>query len=172
MALTATSLWRILKCGVATLLLFFCSAPLSMAFDDSSASYVLQPGDNSISGRAYLTSRSGYVRNCGYDSVHLIPVTPYSTQWMSQLFPGPAQEYAPDAEVGKMPRDEAFMRYQRIAACDGFGNFRFDHVADGKYFVFATVSWLSRWQRNGGGLMAQVEVMHASQQNVVLTKAL
>jgi hypothetical protein len=147
-----------------------CAAPLEVPFDSSAASYVFNQGNNSITGRAYLVSRSGYVRTCIYRRVELIPVTTYSTAWMSHVFQGVDAGYASRTIIDGMPNDDDFAKFRRQATCDQSGSFTFKDVADGKYYVFAGIYWALRWQRNGGGLMKEVDVTNGKQVDVVLMK--
>jgi hypothetical protein len=62
-----------------------------------------------------------------------------------------------------LPREAPGARH---TDCDGNGQFRFDHVADGKYYLFSIVFWLLRWQQNGGGFLQEVEV-HGGRKAVI-----
>lgn len=155
----------------ALLLLCACAAPLAIPFDTAAASYVFSQGGNSISGRAYLASRSGYVRTCANRRIELIPITNYSTAWMSRVFQGANEGYAARAVIDSMPNDDNFVKFQRQATCDQSGSFIFNNVADGKYYIFVSIYWSFRWQRNGGGLMKEVEVRNGQQVDAVLMKA-
>lgn len=151
------------------LLLCACAATLDIPFDAGSASYVLERGNNFVTGRAYLTSPSGNVRTCVHRNVKLIPVTAYSTAWMSRAFQNVDAGYADRIIIEGMPDDESFNKFQRKATCDQSGAYTFENVPDGKYYVFAGIYWAWRQQTYGGALMKEVEVRNGQHAEIVLT---
>jgi hypothetical protein len=155
--------------GTCAAVLNACAAPLPIPFNAGSASYILQRGDNAVAGRAYVVSRRGYVRSCMDGDVRLIPVTPYSKALMSRAFQNFNDGYASRAAVEALPQNEDFNKFQLRVDCDRSGHFQFEHVADGEYYVLATIYWLTRWQRNGGALLEEIAVSHGARETIALS---
>jgi hypothetical protein len=151
-----------------------CATPpvLSQRFDARSAGYVLTDGPNVIEGRASLTSRRGYVHTCRYSGVTLIPATAYSSERMTLAFGNINGGYANDRVYERLPANEYFARYVRYVACDKDGRFRFERVANGRYFLVADITWLVRWARFGGAAMQSIEVTGGEHRTVVLASNL
>jgi hypothetical protein len=147
-----------------TILLQGCAAPA--APEDSEAHYVLENGSNEISGKVAIISTNGYTRTC--DTVTLLPVTPYWTNWRNQAFS--RQDYAPRFAIQNASPDAVAQTIARHGNCDSEGRFHFTNVADGRYYVFSTVFWLLRWQQNGGGFMQGVEVRGGEKVEISMIK--
>ena len=147
-----------------------CAAALPVAFDYNSARYVLDKGTNEIAGRAAIISKGGYERTCENDGVSLLPETRYWNAWRDRIVSEYDGKYAPRVSIQAVSVDEAAKGVTRHVDCDGSGRFRFERVADGKYYVFSTIFWLLRWQQNGGGLIQEVEVHKGKKATVSLIK--
>ncbi len=167
--------WTKLLTALATLVFGAgCATPpvLSQRFDARSAGYVLSDGPNVIEGRASLTSRRGYLHTCRYSGVTLIPATAYSSERMILAFGNIDGGYANERVYERLPANENSAHYMRYAPCDEDGRFRFERVANGKYFVVADITWLVRWARFGGAAMQSVEVIGGEHRTVVLASNL
>ena len=151
-----------------------CATPpvLSQQFDARSAGYVLSDGPNVIEGRASLMSRRGYVHTCQYSGVTLIPATAYSSERMAVAFGNTDGGFANDRAYERLPGNEYLARYMKYVACDEDGRFRFERVANGRYFVVADITWLVRWARFGGAVMRSVDVNGGEHRTVVLASNL
>jgi len=141
-------------------------------FDASAALSDLEEGSNTITGRASIISPNGFTRTCEYDGVSLIPVTAYSNEWMSLVFGSQQGGYARHNAYERLSGDDGFDKYARRGECDEAGRFRFEHVANGKYFVVSKITWLLRWTRSGGALAQTVEVSGGQSKQLLLEKRL
>jgi hypothetical protein len=145
-------------CSLLGLLASCSSMSGSASFDPTTSRYVFDKGENTIVGEAVVVTSFGVKRTCAHSGVSLVPVTSYSTAWMERTFGEAMSGYTPISDLDVFPHDEEFFDYSRRADCDESGNFRLEHVADGKYYVLSQVVWTARWGRNGGDLMEPVEV--------------
>ena len=145
-----------------------CAPPLSLPFDENQARYATQRGENEISGTAKIVSKGGYTRTCEYGGVYLLPATNYWNAWVGQVFGSTRATYAPRIKIEQLAVDDRAWTLARHADCDSGGHFRFSQVSDGKYYVFAEISWLLRWQHNGGGLLQTVDVRNGVSTTVAL----
>lgn len=156
---------KILLCmTVLLVLLSGCVKPqppvmLSSTFNPNDAAYVLNQGNNTIQGQSFLKTKGGDVKTCAGNKVSLVPVTEQSKEIMSKVYGniehGYAYYYPVFSNVG-----QGFNDYMKLEYCDANGNFTFDKVADGDYFVEAMVRWqvpqysgYGWYMTNQGGLL-------------------
>jgi hypothetical protein len=108
------------------------------------AEYAAYKGDgkSTISGQAFLKTRGGDVKYGAGNQVHLNPVTSYSTEWFERGIVGNEPLEKPDDRINP---------YHRTTVADGFGNFAFEHLPPGQYYVACLITWEvpNLW---GGGL--------------------
>lgn len=142
------------------LVLAGCSPTISAltaeaVFDPAQAEFVLQDGDNTVSGQAFVERRNGRIAYASDSEVALIPVTPYSTERMNKVYG--AENFSEQLVVfDDTPPD--YHRLSRSATADPQGNFFFLGVPDGDYYVTTSVVWSTGEIRKGGTLMQRVQV--------------
>ncbi len=123
-----------------------------------------KPGSGSISGQAFLKTRGGDVKYGAGDPVHLNPVTTYSTEWWDRCVLGTENLEKSDS------RAEATYK---CATADGSGNFRFDHLPPGDYYVACWITWEAPTgfglTRTGGVAHGRVSVKEGEESRVVIT---
>ena len=137
-----------------------------MPFDPSLAAHIMDTGDNTIMGQAFLRQRGGGVVTCAGASVSLIPQTPYSRERFGNLY-GTIMEVAQGSRFLDDP-DPRYMELTREATCDADGNFRFADVPDGEYFVTTRVQWEVASVTQGGPVMAPIMVSGGEEIHVLI----
>lgn len=128
-------------------------------------------GDATVSGRAFVTMRSGAPVVCHGDDMRLIAVTPYTRQRMARAFKE-GSGYASRIAIETQLDDHHLDPFQRHASCDREGKFRFEQIAAGQYYALAKIYWSQRWGWYGGGVMQTINVGMAEQTELALTHAL
>jgi hypothetical protein len=121
-------------------------------------------GTGSISGEAFLKTRSGDVKLGAGETVILNPVTSYSTEWYERsIGAGEALE----------PGDERARPYTKRVIVDSRGSFRFDKLPPGDYYLACRIVWeyASQWglQRTGGMAHARATVCTGEDTRVIVT---
>jgi len=82
--------------------------------------------------------------------VRLIPDTPYARDRFAKLYAG--RSFAPLTAGSRVPpADPAYGQYSRTVTADAQGNYKFDRVAPGQYFVSAQVSCPREAKECAGG---------------------
>ena len=132
-------------------------------FNPDEVSWSTKPGNNTVTGFAVLRTASGEARTCAALLVRLIPDSAYARERMSGIYGslsqgttrvgGPA--YKEDAT------DKAYVASVRETRCDGQGNFTFESVPNGVWYVSASVVWSvnhSRGATEGGAMMKRIEL--------------
>lgn len=148
---------------------------LEADFDKTQAARLLARGSNVIAGSALLRQRGGAVVTCAGRPVLLIPATAYADEWARHEFEwiggGPsAVGFRSEASVPVSyihPAD--FVSQQRVVPCDARGMFRFEGVADGRFYVMTEILWMSGTVPQGGRLARAVTLAGGQQQELVLT---
>lgn len=121
----------------------------TVAFNPADAAYVRQPGNAQVVGRAWLLQPTGEIRYGRRAKVDLMPVTPYSRQWIQAVF----GEGNVSRRILKTDATYAdFRKYVRQTVADEQGQFYFSRVPAGEYFVHAVVQWKQKgryWPESG-----------------------
>jgi len=145
---------------------------VGVPFDQAAARRSIEPGPNTVRGSALLRQRGGGIVSCAGLDVRLIPDTEYASRRMSILYASeeagfisismPLVRFAPD-----LPE---YMSTTRVAKCDAQGNFVFERVADGSFFVVTRITWGVGYSTEGGSLMKRVSVSGGQSVHQVLSQ--
>ena len=154
-----------------------CTAPQAVRiptltpYDPVAAAYIHDRGPNEIRGQAFLRQRGGAVVTCAGSTVNLIPATNYAKERMFIIFgtiSGTARGYGQADQA-----DDRYLRDIRSTVCNAQGDFIFDDVADGDYFVTTAITWevptgYGYMNTEGGGVMAPVSLVGGQTKTVVI----
>jgi hypothetical protein len=133
-------------------------------------------GSNTITGQAILRTRGGDVKTCAGLGASLIPHTAYAEERLAVTY-GRGSEGFGGREARVFNPDPAiYHQTTRTTICDAQGNFRFQNLPDGRYFVLVEVSWdavqggyYPHLARQGGTMMSRVEVRGGESREMILT---
>jgi hypothetical protein len=137
------------------------------------AARMLAPGPNKIRGSALLRQRGGGVVTCAGTTVLLIPATAYARERLGYFYGSGETGYivrndfvidSPQVDPG------AWNRLQRETLCDAQGYFTFDRLADGEFFVLASVDWVVAGEQQGDAMMRRVAVNGGETKEIVITR--
>jgi hypothetical protein len=145
---------------------------VSEPFNPADFAWSQAKGTNVIVGNAVLRTQGGDPRTCAALPVKLIGVTKYSTARMDAIYGNDESGFYSIAAMmtRRLARNPEYEKFARVATCDAQGNFRFDEVPDGAYYVLAEVAWnVPTLGPQGGGLMQRVEVHRGETKHIVLT---
>lgn len=148
---------------------------MTNSFNPAEVAWFNQPGSNVIEGNAVMRTVGGEVRTCAGSDANLIPVSAYASERMTKMF-GSTTTGLLSASSGFSwaSTDPIYQATSRTVTCDSLGNFRFDHLPDGDYYVTAKVVWgipnryFTSWQ--GGYLMRRIHLAGGETQRVVLSQ--
>ena len=90
-------------------------------------------GTGVVVGQAFLKTRGGEVRYGAGNPVFLNPVTSFSTEWYTRQIVG--------GERLEETKDPIAVRNSRQTTADGNGNFRFEGLPAGSYYVVCPIVW-------------------------------
>jgi hypothetical protein len=125
-------------------------------FDGNQAASLLRNGPNTITGSTMLRQR-GQVVTCAGQSVFLVPATDYARVRVKALYGSDRRGARIDGRTLRFEPDPPdYTRQVRQARCDENGRFRFDRVANGQFFVTASLRWQDGARQTSGSLMQAV----------------
>lgn len=145
---------------------------IAAPFDRDQAAEAIKDGPNSVSGSAFMRQRGGGVVTCAGSDVLLIPVTAYSTARMAYIYPSTSGGHAqvPATRLGFDPDPPEYSQLRRVVKCDARGDFTFEAVADGDFYVVTNVLWEVAGVINGGALMQRISVRGKSLRALTLAQ--
>jgi hypothetical protein len=146
---------------------------LSSSFDPSEVAWSEAKGNNSIEGNAVLRTVGGEVRTCAGFTAQLVPRSRYADERAIAIYGSIERGIGRNVKFESTdPRYEAAIR---TTTCDAQGNFSFEDLPDGEYYVAALVTWgvpmgYGMVSRQGGWLMQRVSVNGGEHKRMVLSQ--
>jgi hypothetical protein len=132
---------------------------ISVPFDKEQASRLVRKGPNTVKGNAVMYQQGAGTVTCAGQTVYLIPATAYATQRMLALYRNTKRGViAARIYYRFIPDPPEYRALTRSSRCDPQGNFVFDRVSDGEFFIVALVSWQVGDSSQGSQLMYHVSV--------------
>jgi hypothetical protein len=129
------------------------------AFDEAEFARYRHPGSGSVTGQLVVSGADGSAHVGMSNHVAIFPVTAYTKEIV-------------DREVGNgeylQASDPRFLKYVKTTATDAHGNFGFNNLAAGEYFVLGLAQWnegnTAQWAcetvKVGAGQTAGVKLAH------------
>ena len=127
-------------------------------FDYSEHEPYAKPGENGITGQAFLTRQGDSVVTCAGSRVLLLPATSYFREMFWHMIVAGSE---PDPPENPYPSLKGMIRRTE---CDAQGNFSFSKIPDGTWFVLTQVK-----ARDGGVLIAELTLSNGGTPQVLLT---
>jgi hypothetical protein len=127
----------------------FPPAP-TVRFDQARAKHMLEEGAGTVAGKVLLRLSTGGALTCTKGAARLIPFTAYASAWADAVYHQQPPESGTPADMAylikskRMPNarlDARFLATNRTARCDQDGQFIFERVQDGDYFLEADLIW-------------------------------
>ncbi|OYQ76059.1 hypothetical protein [Wohlfahrtiimonas chitiniclastica] len=143
---------------------------LSNEFNAKDAAFIYKSGKNTIKGNAFLRQNSGNVVTCAGNDVMLIPVTAYSQERMGHIYKLEDVGFLPiyNSKITFNNDSNDYKSMIKNVKCNSDGQFEFNNVANGNYYVVAYVIWKAG-SYQGGSLMKKVSVKNGSTEKLIMT---
>lgn len=146
-------------------------------FDADAVAFVKSKGSNTIKGSAFLKTRGGDVKTCAGNQVHLVPVTPYSTERVQAIYGttySGAKEIVEASRIKFSSDAPGYMEHRLETMCNQHGDFVFNQVPDGEYFLTTGIHWEVAAQYGtglqGGVLMQRVTAEGGETKEIILSR--
>ena len=143
---------------------------ISAPFDVAQATRLVADGPNIVRGNAFMRQRGGGVVTCAGSTVNLIPATLYARTRMATLY-GNSEAGSHSRRVTPVfsPNPPEYMALVKTTKCDAQGNFVFDRVVEGDFYVQTFVAWTVASSPQGGTMMQRITVRNGQATNVILS---
>jgi hypothetical protein len=153
-----------------------CAAttPIASSFNPAEVAWFTNASNasNTISGSGVMRTVGGEAKTCAAVPVDLVPESTYARERMMALY-GSTESGFNRAFMGRRAAemDPGYDRTTLRAICDAQGNFVFERVPDGSYFVTTQITWLrpGSYVYEGGWLMRRVTVTGGESVRIVLS---
>ncbi|HTU64860.1 MAG TPA: nuclear transport factor 2 family protein [Steroidobacteraceae bacterium] len=141
-------------------------APLQLtnAFVLDDVKWVRDAGDSTVTGRTSLRLRDGSLKSCAGFPVELLPVAGYSSERIFRTYASnqSGQILVEDQPPKFTPDAPDYHEYLLKGACDARGEFRFEKVPAGEYYVMTFIIWdvpgSDPSAKTGGAVMKRIRV--------------
>lgn len=146
---------------------------LQNRFDKDEAEQAMKPGKNKILGNAFVRQMGGGVVTCAGNAVELIPITKYSNERILAIYGNTGEGFIDVYNMKNItftPDDYDYHTLRKRTTCDSQGNFDFDNVADGEYFITTGAVWHVGSNPQGGGLMKRIFVNGGETKKIVMSR--
>lgn len=141
-------------------------------FDSGEVAWAEKLGTNTVAGFAVLRTVGGEARTCAGLTVYLVPDSTYARERLTLLYGTTTRGAVDEARAPKLPQAQAFyLSTSKQTRCDGQGHFSFENVANGIWYVTASVIWKanpSSSRIDGGHMMQRVELRGAQSVKVAM----
>ena len=138
-------------------------SPPSPAQEAEYAPY-MELGTGNVTGQAFLQRKDGMTVRAAGRIVTLDPATSIGKEWWNRPV-----RYA--HEYFDIPPSHAFRQARRCVRADADGNFRFENLPAGKYYVQTSVTWQPGDYWAGGMVGVMVEIWNDETVSVALGPA-
>jgi hypothetical protein len=172
---TNTLLRGVLVSSTLSILISGCVAAqprhVMAAFDPDQARALLQPGTNRIVGSALMRQQNGGVVSCAGRPILLVPATNYAKERIAALY-GEVEAGFRDGFSPRYEFDPSPAEYDQLmgkSTCDAQGNFEFNDVADGEFFLVGSISWMAGRSEQGGVMMRRITTRDGKTVRAVLS---
>lgn len=145
-------------------------SPISQ-FNEAEIAWSKRTGTSTISGQGFMRQQGGGVVTCAGEDVVLTPVSSYSSERIAILYNDTNKGFNPigfgSRNITAPPSE--YLASSRRATCNAQGNFKFNSLPPGEFFVTTSVRWMAGNSPQGSFLMERVRVSEGREVEVVLT---
>ena len=147
---------------------------ISSGFDNEVAESMMSNGNNTIKGTSFLRQNGGAVVTCAGYTITLVPETRYAKERMVAIYGenSEGKTYVAPSLYTKVVDPKEPANYQKLvktATCDQQGNFEFDNIVDGKFYLISTVVWRAGDFPQGAKMMQPISVHNGESKKVIMT---
>lgn len=148
--------------------------PMKNGWNPNEVVWSIGDGTATLTGSAALLTKGGDVKTCATRVVTLTPFSTYSAERIARIYGNTWKGFSDRGDPTLPERYYEATRKDRTTTCDGQGNFIFENLPAGDYFVITGVSWQTPTSygglsMQGGVLMIQVKLETGKTKKVVLS---
>ena len=121
---------------------------LQSSFDVEQAKELLKEGNNTIKGSALIRQKGGGIITCAGLDVWLYPVTDYATERIQYIYGKNEKGFSnvkdifwAHERISFQPDIEEYYLYSKKTIGDTQGNFEFEKLKNGEYYILTFIYW-------------------------------
>ncbi|MBD0864541.1 MAG: hypothetical protein GDA36_02480 [Rhodobacteraceae bacterium] len=142
-------------------------------FDTNEVAWIKRPGNNTVSGQAFIRQTGGGVVTCAGEEVSLTPVSSYATRRIQAIYGNTTRGYNHygynRTDYSDPDVDPKYFEYRLRSVCDAAGNFSFSRVPSGDYFLTTRVWWQVGNFTQGGNLMRRLSLSGGQEKRILMS---
>ncbi len=146
---------------------------LNQEFDEQSTKFQMRGGNNTAKGSALIRRRNGGIVTCAGAPVRLVPATPYQRERMQTIYGSTTRGFNPAWGGRSITFENEHPNYKSYivdTVCDSQGMFKFENLADGSYYVIASITWkVDTYTTEGGSIFATFDLSGGKVTELTLT---
>lgn len=146
--------------------------PISAPFSKSEVAWFERAGESKVEGSAFLRTKGGAVKTCAGYEVQLFPYSAYAAERVSFIYGNETSGhlFGPRHAWKFIPDDPEYYKVNKQTVCNSKGEFEFENLPAGEYFIIAQVTWdIGKVFDEGGLLMKKVTTANGGVKKVTLT---
>lgn len=145
---------------------------LNNDFSEKEAAIINKTGNNTIKGNAFLRQNGGGVVTCAGSDVVLLPATQYAKERIKNIYGNidGGVRLVGQGPVEFSNNSQDYMKMSKSTKCDSDGNFEFNNIANGEYYVTTRVIWQSGYAHQGGVLAKLTSVKNGKTEKLIITQ--
>lgn len=119
-------------------------------------------GSGVLKGQGFLRQKGGAIITCAGSKVLMFPATPFFQEFVNHLRAG--------RRVAALEKiDGNYQSILKQTQCDAQGNFSFDTLPSGAWYVVTEVKWTVGYSQQGGTLLRQVFAVDGRSEQLLLS---
>ena len=154
-----------------------CVTPpkMNQSFEYKDVEWVHEKGTAIVTGQAFLKTVGGDVKTCAGNTIKLVPSSAYSDERIKYVYGNSDTGYYPQMTfLGKrLPEaPSSYYEYVLNSICDANGNFEFNDVPEGNFYLLVPVVWklnANSMSAEGGSLMRYISVKSDAKNKYIMT---
>lgn len=149
-----------------------CVMQMEHRYDPEQAAYVNMQGNSTLRGQVYYFRSDGGIVYSKRRAVTLYPVIPFTTELFADRFSkgkfASFNEMLSRPGVLDLQSIDHMIKNLNHVKTDHEGNFVFENLHAGEYYVYGSVHWTERLKDHGGYLLDHVIVPENGEVEIVL----
>jgi hypothetical protein len=136
-------------------------------FNDKEVSWFKNKGTGNIKGNAKFKSKNGELRYGEQFRVELMPYSLYAEERLGKIYANKNSDYIYlEDGIPKFTPDPEGYHETIKTFCNKNGDFEFNNLPEGKYYVIAFMIWENQTLKTGGAMMQKI-TLSESQSKVI-----
>jgi len=137
-------------------------------FDSREVEFVKIKGSSTIKGELFALQQGGGVVIGAGREVFLVPVSKHQIDIVKKLYGNTENGFRHAAFHPKVKHPAEFYEYQIKKITNSKGEFVFNNISPGDYFLFSAVTWIAGTSTQGGTVMQRVMISQNETKEVLL----